>query len=256
MERSSFDAGWELLSAMAPGQPEALTGMLAGIAPDMARFVIAFGYGEILSRPGLDLKSRQTATVAALAAMGTAREQLSFHIGAALTIGIRAEEIVEVIYLVTVFAGFPAGLNALSVAREVFKARGVQLARAASHLEGSRRERGLAALEATSRGAGRAVLDSLQDIAPDFAGFILDFSYGDVIARDGLTPRLKEIVMIASACACGTMRPQLKVHIAAGLGVGLTQDEIAEVLVQMACYAGFPAALNGLAAAREVFEDA
>lgn len=51
----------------------------------------------------------------------------------------------------------------------------------------------------------------------------------------------------------GNAAPQLKVHIGAALHVGLTQDEIVEVIIQMAVYAGFPAALNGLFAAKEVF---
>ena len=51
----------------------------------------------------------------------------------------------------------------------------------------------------------------------------------------------------------GNAEPQLKVHIAAGLNVGLTQEEITEVIMQMAVYAGFPAALNGLFAAKAVF---
>jgi len=255
MDRTDFEKGWELLSAMAPGQPEALTAGLAGIAPDMARLVISFGYGEVLSRPGLDLKSRQTATVAALAAMGGVREQLRFHIGAALMVGVTPEEIVEIIYLVVVFAGFPAGLNALAVAGEVFADRGVKPGPVKPYADQtSRRERGLAALEATSKGAGRAVLESLADIAPALGEFILDFSYGDIIARQVLSPRHKEITMIAVAAASGTMRPQLKVHLSAGLAVGIERAEIVEVLIQMAGYAGFPAALNALSAAREVFE--
>jgi 4-carboxymuconolactone decarboxylase len=53
--------------------------------------------------------------------------------------------------------------------------------------------------------------------------------------------------------ALGNAAPQLKVHIEAGLNVGLTRGEIVEVIMQMAVYAGFPAALNGLFAAKEVF---
>ena len=51
----------------------------------------------------------------------------------------------------------------------------------------------------------------------------------------------------------GNAAPQLKVHLQAALNVGVTREEIVEVIMQMAVYAGFPAALNGLAAAREVF---
>ena len=53
--------------------------------------------------------------------------------------------------------------------------------------------------------------------------------------------------------ATSNAAPQLKVHIQAGLNVGLSSDEIIEIIMQMAVYAGFPAALNGLFAAKEVF---
>lgn len=157
--------------------------------------------------------------------------------------------------MTTVFAGFPAGLNALAVARQVFAERGVAPAIPAPQ-DGERRARGLAALDATSRGTGQKVLDSLRDIAPDMAGFILDFSYGDVISRPGLSARRKEIAMCAAAIARGTMRPQLKVHAHAGLNAGLSRQELTEVAMQMAGYAGFPAALNALSVLREVFAEA
>lgn len=251
-ENERYARGWAALAALDEPAARRVQASLEDIAPDMGRFVIEFGYGDVFSRPGLDPLSRQTATIAALAALGTAEAQLRFHIGAGLAAGLSPEQVVDILYVTTVFAGFPAGLNGLAAAREVFAARGVRPAQSPPP-EASRRERGLAALEATSQGAGQRVLDSLADIAPDMAGFILDFSYGDVISRPLLAPRLKEIAMIAAATARGTMAPQLKVHVRAGLNVGLTRQEIVEVLIQMAVYAGFPAALNGLAAAREAF---
>ncbi len=62
--------------------------------------------------------------------------------------------------------------------------------------------------------------------------------------------------MCAAAIARGTMRPQLKVHAHAGLNAGLSRQELVEVAMQMAGYAGFPAALNALSALREVFAEA
>ena len=100
---------------------------------------------------------------------------------------------------------------------------------------------------------GEAVVDSLRDIAPDFARYLIEFPFGDIYARPGLDLRSREIATIAALTALGNAAPQLKVHIAAGLNVGLTQEEITEVIMQMAVYAGFPAALNGLFAARAVF---
>ena len=100
---------------------------------------------------------------------------------------------------------------------------------------------------------GKAVVDSLRDIAPDFARYLIEFPFGDIYARPGLDLRSREIATIAALTALGNAEPQLKVHIAAGLNVGLTQEEITEVIMQMAVYAGFPAALNGLFAAKAVF---
>lgn len=100
---------------------------------------------------------------------------------------------------------------------------------------------------------GDAVVNSLKDIAPDFARYLVEFPFGDIYARPGLDLRSREIATIAALTALGNAAPQLKVHIAAGLNVGLTQEEITEVIMQMAVYAGFPAALNGLFAAKEVF---
>ncbi|OQP87616.1 4-carboxymuconolactone decarboxylase [Rhizobium rhizosphaerae] len=119
--------------------------------------------------------------------------------------------------------------------------------------ETSRRARGQAALEAIDGEAGEKVVAALKDIAPDFATYLLEFPFGDIYTRPGLSLRDREIATIAALCALGHATPQLKVHIAAGLNVGLTRDEIVEILMQMSVYAGFPAALNGLFAAKEVF---
>lgn len=117
----------------------------------------------------------------------------------------------------------------------------------------SRLERGRRALSMIDGTGGEAVVASLADIAPDFAEYLLEFPFGDIYSRPGLDLRAREIATIAALAALGNATPQLKVHIRAGLNVGLSQAEIVEVLMQMAVYAGFPAALNGLFAAGEVF---
>ncbi|PWK76281.1 carboxymuconolactone decarboxylase family protein [Aminobacter sp. AP02] len=118
----------------------------------------------------------------------------------------------------------------------------------------SRFERGARALSEIDGEGGRKVVDSLADIAPDFARYIIEFPFGDIYSRPGLDLRSREIATIAALTALGNAAPQLKVHIQAGLNVGLSQDEITEVIMQMAVYAGFPAALDGLFAAKDVFQ--
>lgn len=117
----------------------------------------------------------------------------------------------------------------------------------------SRYDRGTRKLAEIDGEGGEAVIASLADIAPDFARYIVEFPFGDIYSRPGLDLRSREVATIAALTAMGNARPQLKVHIQAGLNVGLSQDEIVETIMQMAVYAGFPAALNGLSAAREVF---
>lgn len=117
----------------------------------------------------------------------------------------------------------------------------------------SRLARGQRMLAAIDGSAGEHVVASLADIAPDFARYLLEFPFGDIYARPGLDLRSREIATIAALTALGHAQPQLKVHVAAGLNVGLSEEEIVETIMQMAVYAGFPAALNGLFSAREVF---
>jgi 4-carboxymuconolactone decarboxylase len=117
----------------------------------------------------------------------------------------------------------------------------------------SRFERGKVALSRIDGKGGENVVAALADIAPDLARYLIEFPFGDIYSRPGLDLRGREIATIAALTALGHAAPQLKVYIAAGLNVGLSRDEIVETIMQMAVYAGFPAALNGLFAAKEVF---
>ncbi len=93
----------------------------AAFAPDLARYVVEFPFGDIYSRPGLSLRDRELATVSALAAMGTAAPQLRVHFHAALNVGISPEELMEICIHMAVYAGFPAALNAAGVLRDVLR---------------------------------------------------------------------------------------------------------------------------------------
>jgi len=93
---------------------------LKDLNPDLARYVMEFPFGDVYSRPGLDLRSREIATVAALITLGNAALQLKVHIHSALNVGVSRQEIIEIIIQMAVYAGFPASLNAIRAAKEVF----------------------------------------------------------------------------------------------------------------------------------------
>jgi 4-carboxymuconolactone decarboxylase len=96
-------------------------------APGLGRYVVEFGYADVYSRPGLELRERQLVTIAALTTQGGAEPQLRLHLAAALRVGLTPREAVEAIVQCLPFAGFPRVLNATAVAREVFAEHGVSV---------------------------------------------------------------------------------------------------------------------------------
>jgi len=122
-------------------------------------------------------------------------------------------------------------------------------------MDSDRYKRGWEKLKEIDREQGERVIEALKDIAPDLARYVIEFPFGDVYSRPGLDLKSREIATVAALTAMGTAAPQLKVHIHGALNVGCTRQEVVEIIIQMAVYAGFPAALNGIFAAREVFEE-
>ncbi len=115
-----FQKGLKILNSINGKNGRRIMKMLKDISPDMARFVIEFSYGDIYSRPGLDLKTRELLTIASLVTLGYAPKQLKAHIRNALNAGCSRQEIIEAIMQMCVYAGFPAALNGLFTAEEAF----------------------------------------------------------------------------------------------------------------------------------------
>lgn len=90
------------------------------------------------------------------------------------------------------------------------------------------------------------------EVASDFARMAVEFPFGDLYARDALDLRSREIAAIASLAALGDAVPQLRNHVRAAVNLGLSRDEIIEILMQTAVYAGFPAALRAIAACHDL----
>jgi 4-carboxymuconolactone decarboxylase len=122
-------------------------------------------------------------------------------------------------------------------------------------MDSNRYSRGQQTLERIHGPIGAGVMDALKDIAPDFARFIIEFPYGDIYSRGVLSPKERQIATIASLTTLGSATPELKAHIQGALNVGCTRQEIVEVIIQMAVYAGFPAAVNAIFAAKDVFAE-
>lgn len=118
--RELFERGLAKLGEIDGAQGDAVMAALAGIAPDLGRYIVSFAFGEIYHRPALNNRERELLTLGLLAAQGGCEKQLKVHIHAALNVGISREEIVEAFIHAVPYLGFPKALNAVFVAKEVF----------------------------------------------------------------------------------------------------------------------------------------
>ncbi len=106
---------------------------VAETSPDLAQWIADFAYGQVVSRPQLDLCTRELATVASLTTLGNAPRQLTAHVNGALNAGCKPEAVVEVVTQMAVYAGFPAALNGITVVKEVFDERKITPEQAQQH---------------------------------------------------------------------------------------------------------------------------
>ena len=112
----------------------------------------------------------------------------------------------------------------------------------------SRFERGLARLAEVDGAAGE------EEFAPlgDLGRYIVEFAFGDIYSRPGLSLRDRELATVAALTVLGGREPQLRVHLRGELNVGLSARELEEVIIQTVPYAGFPTAINALTALGEI----
>lgn len=122
MITSNYEKGLKLLNQLHGGHAgERIINDMQQICPDYARITIETGFGDVMSRPQLDLKTRELAIIASCVTLGYIPLQLRVHIEAALTVGATRDEIIEVIFQTALYAGFAAATNAMYIAKEIFE---------------------------------------------------------------------------------------------------------------------------------------
>ena len=120
-------------------------------------------------------------------------------------------------------------------------------------MENTRFTQGMEQLKAIDGKGGENVIKSLEDIAPDLGKFIVEFAFGDIYTREGLTTAERELITLSSLLTAGGCEPQLEVHINGALNVGITPKRIIETFLQCIPYTGFPKVLNAVFVAKKVF---
>jgi 4-carboxymuconolactone decarboxylase len=114
--------GNEVVRSLNAGKDQPTLEALRREFPFLADAITGYALGDVWGRPALDARTRQLATVAAFAAIG-ARSFLKIHAGYALNLGVKPEELKEIVYLTTVHAGFPRAIEAAQTLSELFSER-------------------------------------------------------------------------------------------------------------------------------------
>ena len=123
MNDEAIQRGRALLDEMSGGRGAEVEARWAALHPDLARLITGFVAGEIWSRPHLDRRTRSLVTIAAMTALGRPRA-LELNLRLALQNGATREEIVEVLFQMAAYAGFPACWEAMEAAARVFEEEG------------------------------------------------------------------------------------------------------------------------------------
>lgn len=259
MEKESrLERGYKKLREVDGKAGEDVKNALNDISPDLVKYMIEYCFGDIYSREQLDLKSKEIAVVAALTALGNALPQLKVHINGALNVGCSINEVKEIILQMSAYSGFPTtinGMNALKCVLDERRQQGIE------DCIGKEVTKEIAPEDRYEIGARElSKIDSMQvevlkkaydDFSQDLVKLIIN-SYADIFARDNLDKKYREIATIGALTALGNAAPQLKFHINAGLNIGVTAEEVKEIMILMTVYAGFPAAINGMNVLKEV----
>ena len=119
-----------------------------------------------------------------------------------------------------------------------------------------RYERGLAKMREMFGAGVDSALKGIAATSPDLARVLVEFPFGDVYPRPGLDLKTREMLTVEALTVLGSPQGELKENIRGALNVGCIRDEILEIILQMAVYAGFPAALEAVKTAASVFGEA
>lgn len=213
-----------------------------GASPNLNDDVKQVVFGELWERAELNKRDRSLVTVAATVAQGRLAS-LSFQLTFALENGVKPQELAATLSHLVYYSGLNAAVEAESVLAQVFHDRGVKL----SSLKVA--EAKPVADEDAAKAQREVVNSMVGDVSPGLAHFSNTSLNGDLWLRDDLAPRDRSLVTISALITQGNIE-QLPVHVRKGIGNGLKQSEIGEVITQLAFYAGWPRAFSAATAVK------
>ncbi|MGF1598705.1 MAG: carboxymuconolactone decarboxylase family protein [Acidimicrobiales bacterium] len=218
----------------------------------LGSFVIDFALGDIWTRPGLSRRDRSLVVITILATLNQLN-QLRSHVRGGINHGLTRTEIEEVFVQLAGYAGFPRAIDAMTTAHELLaELEGVDKLPPSPPAERKDDDRRSA--------DARQVMDRLSENQPpggvgvdmgSFTGAAGRFAFGELWARDQLSLRDRSLVV------CATLTTQdkpteLRFHLQGARNNGVTDVELEELMVTVIGYVGFPTAVEGFRALREM----
>lgn len=228
------------------GEPIVSAEQMRAVAPALDAYTRERLIGSVWERPGLGKRERSLITLAALIARGQAAG-LRYYADLALKNGVTPAEISETITHLAYYAGWGNAMAAVPPVADVFAAHGIGGDRLpAVHLDP------LPLDEAAEAQRKKAVGENFGEIAPGLVDYTTDYLFRDLWLRPGLAPRDRSLITVAALIASGQVA-QVTYHLNRAMDNGLTREQAAEVITQLAFYAGWPNAMSALPVAKEVF---
>ena len=224
--------------------------------PELAAVMKKYIYGDLSHQIKLTDTERQLITIVVLTTNQN-HKFLKRAVEGALALKVTPLQIREALYHVAPYIGFPKVFEALEVANEVFKAKGVKLPLEdqGTTTDADRFEKGLA----FQVGAYGELINKMRDATPDYQKHLQDnlsaFCFGDTYTRGTLNYKMREMLTMAVIGTLGTAEAQYKAHVIGTLDSGATNEEVIGVITTMNPYIGCPRTLNALRIANEVFNE-
>lgn len=261
MEKSErYTRGWNKLQEIDGEAGERVINGLKDVSPDLGRFIIEYSFGSVYSLDKLDNKSKEIVAISSLIAQ-RAIPEMKVHLHGALNTKNTINDVKEIILQMSVYCGFPKSICAMSILQEVLEERKNQ---GIIDQEGTpfqveelsnRLNKGSDELALLNKNQEQILRENFDSFSPELVQFTLEYGYADIYSRNNLNKKSRQIATIAALATLGNAPAQLRFHISAGLNVGLTVDEIKEIMLLMTVYSGFPNTINGMTILKEAVEE-
>lgn len=217
------------------------------VSPALENYTQGALLNDLWTRPELSRRDRSLVTIAAIIARIQTIE-MPFHFALALDNGVKPAELSETITHLAFYSGWANAMAAVSVAKDVFRARGVkqdQLPPAREHL--------LALNEEAEEKRATQVGNNIGAVTPGLVQNTTDLLFRDLWLRPALAPRDRSLVTVSALIASGQVA-QIAYHLGRAMDNGLTSSEAGEIVTHVAFYAGWPNAFSAAPVVKDVLE--